>query len=122
MSFINNEFSPALKVTDTGTTRVLTSTGTIDKTYYEYVNIKTNQAALATNVRVLELECSNGYSSDTMVWPKITGKGNVGIFIPQGSGAPTWAAYMEGALYYDTTAHKLYVATNAAWVVAGTQS
>ena len=50
MSYITTEFSPALKVTDTGTSRVVTSSGTIDKTYYEYVNIKTNKAALTTNV------------------------------------------------------------------------
>lgn len=125
MSYITQQFSPALKITDVGTSRVIdasTSTSTIDKTKYEYLEIKTNKAALGTNIRELELICSSGYATDTMVWPKITGKGNVGMFIPSGAAAPTWAAYMEGSLYFDTATHKLMVATNAAWVVAGTQS
>jgi hypothetical protein len=125
MSYISQEFNPALKVTDVGTSRVLNSstiTSGIDKTFYEYLEIKTNKAALGTNIRELELICSNGYATDTMVWPRITGKGNVGLFVPSGAAAPTWAAYMEGAIYFDTATHKLMVATNAAWVVAGSQS
>jgi len=116
MSYITTEFSPALKVTDTGTSRVVTSSGTIDKTYYEYVNIKTNKAALTTNVRELELECTNGYSSDTDVWVRITAKGSGGLIIPSPTAKPTWAAYMEGAIIYDNTANTFYGATNAAWV------
>lgn len=122
MSYITTEFSPALKVTDVGTSRVVTSVGTLDKTYYEYLEIKTNKAALGTNIRELELICSSGYATDTMVWPKITGKGNVGLFIPSGAAAPTHAAYMAGAIYFDTATGKLMVNTGSAWAIVGTQS
>lgn len=96
--------------------------GQPDMSKKDTLSFKANNTALATNVRSVEMNVGNEDAAVTACWPKITGKGNVGLYIPSGAGAPTWAAYMEGSLYYDTATRKLMLATNSAWVIVGTQS
>lgn len=111
-----------LRVLDQEVLLPRTARGEEDFAKTDWFKITANDTALATNVRKVTLSAGNDDATVTAAWPAISGKGNVGLFIPSGAAAPTWAAYMEGSLYYDTATRKLMLATNAAWVIVGTQS
>lgn len=112
-----------LTVIDTETNLNLSTTGAEDLTKSDKLKITGNGATLATGVRNVSIQATN---DDDTVAPSVcmtlSAKGTSGLlFIPQLAASPTHAAWMKGAIYFNTTDGKLYVNTGSAWAVAGTQ-
>lgn len=111
-----------LKVLDQEVLKPLNTTGDENFAQTDYLQVIVNDTALTTNIRMVTLQATNDNASVTSVWMKLQTKGVGGLFIPSVTSPPTWASYMEGAVVYNNTDRKLYLATNAAWVVVGTQT
>ena len=114
-----------IRATDTEMNKNLSASyGREDLAKSDYLKVTGNGATLATGVRTVDIKATN--DDDTVapsVCLRLQAKGTSGLlFIPQLAASPAWAAWMEGAIYYNTTDRKVYVATNAAWVVVGTQT
>lgn len=115
-----------VRAVDSETLKPLTATGLEDFTKTDYLKVTGNGATLATGHRTVDLAASNDDASVSNVSLRLQTKG-AGLTFPckvfaATADIPAWAAWMEGALIFDAEAHKLKVATNAAWVVAGTQT
>lgn len=111
-----------VRVIDTATLAPALATGREDQSKTDYLKITANGAALATNIRSVTLTASNDDATVVGAVPVIAAQGGLhGVIVPSATANPTWAAWMKGMLLYNNTDNKLYIATNAAWVVVGTQ-
>lgn len=112
-----------VRTTDTGTLRPRLATGREDTTKTDYLGITANGTALATNIRAVDLTAGNDDSAVTAAVLRLGSKGGThGFIVPRVAALPSWAAWMTGMVVYLNSDNKLYVATNAAWVVVGTQT
>ena len=113
-----------LRITDSQVLAPIETYGKPDMAKRDYLLITGNNTALATNIRNVTL---TGYNDDasgaTSVCLTLAGKGTSGLlFIPQLAASPTHAAWMKGAMYFNTADGKFYGNTGSAWAVIGSQS
>lgn len=106
-----------VRTTDSGTLRPRLATGREDTTRTDYLSITANGAALATNIRAVEVSAGNDDPTVTAAILRFGAKGGAhGVFIPRVVAPPTWAAWMTGMLIYNNTTNQAMIATNSAWV------
>lgn len=114
-----------IRVVDAEVKKNLGTRGAENMDKSDYLKITANDTALAAGVGSIVIEAANADDTGTAHMAiQLKGKGTSGLTFPLAklAASPTWAAWMEGAMYYNTTDHKVYIATNAAWVVVGSQS
>lgn len=106
-----------VRTTDSGALRPRLATGREDTTKTDYLGITANGAALATNIRAVDLTAGNDDATVTAAILRLNAKGNAhGVFIPRVASPPTWASWMTGMLIYNNATNQAMIATNSAWV------
>lgn len=113
-----------IRVVDAEVNKNLGTRGAENFDKSDFLKITLNDTALASGVRNVKLEATN---ADDTVGPhaciSLAGKGTSGLlFIPQLAASPTHAAWMKGAMYFNSTDGKFYGNNGSAWVVIGAQS
>lgn len=107
-----------IRAVDTGTLAPKTTIGPIDQAKTDYLKITGNGATLATGHRTVDIAATNDDASVANVSMRLQPKGAGLVIHPSlpTASIPAWAAWMQGAIVYDSTLNKFYGATNAAWV------
>lgn len=105
-----------IRTVDAGTLAPKTTNGPIDQAKTDFLKITGNGATLATGYRTVDIAATNDDATVANVCLRLQPKGAGVTFLGAQAAPPTWAAWMEGSVMYDTTAHKLKVATDSAWV------
>lgn len=121
---IIDEKQGLIRSADAGVLAPVQTTGEKNLDKIDYLKVRADDTALDTNQRQVELIACNDDATVTGTFLKLGGTGTGMIILPKIATAarPTATAALNGAMYYDTTDHKVRVCANGTWTVVGTQT